>query len=124
MIAHGLFYKRTANIHEVVLQDVHPSTLSEFSQRFKAIIEETPEGEIIRLLIYVPAVPSIQYILGMARDIKAAYPNAPQLRMAGIYVPSLQLSLLNMVVRAIVRSSTLKLFLKKDEHEARQWLSK
>jgi hypothetical protein len=125
VIAQGLLYTRhTSNIHQLVLQDVRAATIAEFAERLKAIMGETPDGEVMRLSIQVSAIPSIQYMLGMTRDIKAARPKAIRSRIAVIYGPSLQLSLLNMIVRAIVRTSAMKLFPKKDEAEAHEWLLK
>jgi hypothetical protein len=122
---HGLLYTRSpSNIHEIILQDVRSTTVTAFADCLKAIIAETPESEIMRLFIYVPAIPSIQYMLGTVREIRTAYPKVPPARIAVIYMNSAHLSILNMVVRAVVRISTLKLFLKKDEDEAREWLLK
>jgi|GEM_PF-5908056 len=123
-IADGLLYTHTSNIHEIVFHDVRNATMSVFMDQLKTIIAVTPAGDTMRLLLHVPAIPSIQYMVGKVREIRASGLTMPQARIALIYVPSLQLYLLNMVVRALVRSSTLKLFHKKDEAEARQWLSK
>ena len=119
MIAQGLLYTRhPSNIHQLVLQDVRAATIAEFAERLKIIMAETPDDDTMRLSIQVSAIPSIQYMLGMTREIKAARPKAIRSRIAVIYEPTLQLSLLNMIVRAIIRTSTMKLFPKKDEAEA------
>jgi hypothetical protein len=125
VLAHGLRYTHNASdIHVIVLQDVRAATVTEFGERLKTIMADTPDDGVMRLSIQVSAIPSIQYMLSMTRDIKAARPKAIRSRIAVIYGPSLQLSLLNMIVRAIVRTSTMKLFQKKDEAEAHEWLLK
>jgi hypothetical protein len=124
VIAPGLLYTHNTNVHEIVFQDVQTATVAAFAERLKTIITELPEDELMRLLIHVPAVPSIQYMLGAIREIREAHPKVRPARIAIIYIPSMQFSVLNMVVRALVRSSTLKLFHQQDEAEARKWLSR
>jgi hypothetical protein len=125
VLAHGVLYTHHAsNIHEIVLQDVRAATIAEFGERLKTIMRQTPDDDVMRLSIQVSAIPSIQYLLGMTRDIKAAQIKVAQSRIAIVYEPSLQLSLLNMIVRAIVRTSAMKLFPEKNRAEAHEWLLK
>jgi hypothetical protein len=124
MIAHGLVYTRASNSHEIVFHDMSNATMSAFGDQLKTIISELPEGEILRLLVHTPAIPSLQHMIGEVRKIKSARSSMPKTRIAVVYTPSLQLHILNMVTRALVRTSTLKLFQIKDEAEARQWLLK
>ena len=124
MIAHGLIYTRISNIHEIVFHDMQNATMSAFADQLKAIIAEMPEGEDLRLLLHTPAIPSLQHMIGEARKIRATRPTMPKTRIAVVHAPSIQLYILNMVVRALVRSSTIKVFQKKDEAEARQWLAR
>jgi hypothetical protein len=124
MIAHGLVYTQTSNIHEIVFPDMRNETMTAFGDQLKAIIMDHPEGEVLRLLLHTPAIPAVQHMIGEAQKIRSARPTMPKTRIAVVYLPSLQLSILNMAVRALVRSSTIKLFQKKDEAEAREWLLK
>ena len=82
------------------------------------------KGETLRLLLHTPAVPALQHMIGEARKIRSSRPTMPKTRIAVVHSSSLQLSILNMVTRALVLSSTLKLFEEKDEAEARQWIVK
>ena len=93
MIAHGLLYTRTiSNTHEIVFHDVRIPTLAEFARQLKAIIAETPANETMRLLLHVPAVPSIQYMIGMVRELRASRTTMPSTRIALIYLPSFKYS--------------------------------
>jgi hypothetical protein len=124
MPSQGLSYTLLpSSIHELRFHDVHISTLVSFEGRMKAIIETMSDDEILRIVLYIPAVPSIQHMINVARDLRKQRSSLPPGRIAIIYNSSLQLSLLNLITRAAVRTSTLRLFHSKDEQQALKWVA-
>jgi hypothetical protein len=125
LIAKGLVYTQLPlSIHQFVLHDVQPTTLKEFTDHLKTILENTPPDGTMRLMISIPTVPPIQQIISHVREMKETHSQRPTTRVAVIYSPSLQLFLLNMVVRAVVRISSVQFFPRNDEKQALEWVAR
>ena len=123
MTQQGLSYARLeTNIHEITLHDVQFSTVDLFFDRLDHIMNITPSDQIMRMLIHASQVPSMQYLIGHNRSLMAKHPQRLKSRIAIVHTHSAQLSVLNMVGRALTRSSSLRLFRNDEVIAAMTWL--
>jgi hypothetical protein len=123
MLLQGLSYTQLeSNIHEITLHDVQFSTVDLFFDRLDTILSSTRPDQIVRMLICVSQVPSMQYMIGRDRALTAKHPQRFKSRIAIVHSQSAQLSLLNMVGRALTHSSSLRLFRKDEVEDAMTWL--
>ncbi|MGJ3240217.1 MAG: hypothetical protein ACFE0Q_16030 [Anaerolineae bacterium] len=116
-------YYLTNHIHKLILQNSSKHAVDDALAHLKAILDDHPNNEQLKLLIDARAgVPPLQYFFTQLRKLYGSYEQLPQVRAAYIYEESVMLSALQMFFNALGMKASRRFIKGGTEIEAQNWL--
>lgn len=111
------------DVHKLILQDDTSAAVDDALYHMKAILDEQPADETLRLFIDARAgVPPLNYFFTELRKLYGSYDALPQIRAVYVYDKSIVLSIIQAFFQALRMNASRRFLKNGTDVEALEWL--